>query len=141
MHSNRYHTILEWGDCDPAGIAFYPRLLAMCDAATAALMSSATGRTRAQLFAEYDALGWPMVDLKTSFSHPVTYDDRVRVDSAFTALGTSSITVHHRMLVDGTLCLECTETRVWTVRDPDSGEITSAPIPEELREMFSTPVS
>ena len=34
---------IEWGDCDAAGIVFYPRYFAMFDASTAYLFEKATG--------------------------------------------------------------------------------------------------
>ena len=38
--TNTAHRI-EWGDCDPAGIVFYPRYFEMFDGSTTALFSSA----------------------------------------------------------------------------------------------------
>lgn len=29
MYVNRRRVTIEWGDCDPAGIVFYPRYFAM----------------------------------------------------------------------------------------------------------------
>ena len=34
MLVNRRIVRIEWGDCDPAGIVFYPRYFAMFDAST-----------------------------------------------------------------------------------------------------------
>ena len=37
---------IEWGDCDPAGIIFYPRYFEIFDASTAALFERALGITK-----------------------------------------------------------------------------------------------
>ncbi len=42
---NRRAVTIEWGDCDPAGIVFYPRYFAMFDASTAALFAVAGAAT------------------------------------------------------------------------------------------------
>ena len=41
-------TRIEWGDCDPAGIVFYPRYFAMFDSCTTALFSQALGMSKYQ---------------------------------------------------------------------------------------------
>ena len=41
MLVNRRTVRIEWGDCDPAGIVFYPRYFAMFDASTSYLFEAA----------------------------------------------------------------------------------------------------
>ncbi len=38
MFTNRRTVRIEWGDCDPAGIVFYPRYIAMFDHSTVLLI-------------------------------------------------------------------------------------------------------
>src|SRR5262245_12732559 len=54
---------IEWGDCDPAGIVFYPRYLAFFDANTAYLFEAA-GLPKADLVRTYDIVGMPLVDVQ-----------------------------------------------------------------------------
>ena len=44
MFSNRRKVHIEWGDCDAAGIVFYPRYFAMFDASTHHLFEAAGWR-------------------------------------------------------------------------------------------------
>lgn len=134
MFSSRYEHVVEWGDCDPAGIVFYPRFFAMFDAATAHLFETASGRTRAQLIKHYAILGWPMVDVKATFHGSVTFDDRIVVESLIARVGRSSLQVSHRLLLGGKLCVEAVETRVWCVRLADEDGMAAAPIPDTLRQ-------
>ena len=53
MLSHTRTLMIEWGDCDPAGIVFYTRYFAMFDASTAALFSHALGIRKAQMLAKY----------------------------------------------------------------------------------------
>jgi 4-hydroxybenzoyl-CoA thioesterase len=136
---NRRTVTIEWGDCDPAGIVFYPRYFAIFDACTAALFAAALGRPKIAWTAEFGILGIPMVDTRATFRAPSAYGDEVTVESRVTAFRRSALDVHHILRrADGTVGVEGFETRVWTVRDPgDPGRIRSAPIPAEVIAAFA----
>jgi len=128
---------IEWGDCDPAGIVFYPRYFAMFDHSTTMLISAASGLNKYDLLKKYNAAGYPMVDTRAKFAIPTRYGDDVTIESAFTKVGKSSFDIEHRLMKDGKVCLEGFETRVWVARDPaDPSKIKSAPIPEDLAARF-----
>jgi 4-hydroxybenzoyl-CoA thioesterase len=133
MFSHSHRLTVEFGDCDPAGIVFYPRFFAMFDAATAFLLEAATGMPRSELIQKYAIIGWPMVDTRAVFREPVTFDDKVRIDSLVVRLGRSSLTIEHKLVRNSMLCVECSEIRVWTARLPNEPRLGSVPIPEELR--------
>ncbi|WP_237212961.1 acyl-CoA thioesterase [Falsiroseomonas oryziterrae] len=129
---------IEWGDCDPAGIVFYPRFFAMFDASTAALFQAALGMPKIAWAKHFGVLGIPMVDTRARFHVPSAYGDEVTIESRVTAFRRSSFDVVHRLLKqDGTLGVEGFETRVWTARDAETGRIRSAPIPAEVIAAFA----
>src|SRR6476660_7658087 len=103
---------IAWGDCDPAGIIFYPRYFEIFDASTAQLFERALAR----------------------FLKPARYGDDVDVTSKI-AFGTSSFDVEHRLSLKGESCVECSEKRVWVVRGTD-GKLTSHPVPETVLSKF-----
>jgi 4-hydroxybenzoyl-CoA thioesterase len=124
---------IEWGDCDPAGIVFYPRYFAMFDASTTALFETALGMTKYQFLKRYEAIGYPMLETAARFLIPARFGDSLVIHTALSNLGRSSFEVTHRATKDGALAVECTEKRVWVIRDPDDAErIKSQPIPEEI---------
>lgn len=124
---------IEWGDCDPAGIVFYPRYFAIFDASTTALFERALGMTKYQFLKRYDALGYPMLDTAARFVRPTRFGDNVVIETSIAKLGRSSFEVAHRLTKDGELAVECTEKRVWVTRDPDDAErIRSQAIPDEV---------
>jgi 4-hydroxybenzoyl-CoA thioesterase len=128
---------IEWGDCDPAGIVFYPRYFAMFDHSTTMLISAASGLNKYELLKEYNAAGYPMVDTRAKFAIPTRFGDDVTIESAFTKVGKSSFDIEHKLMKDGKVCLEGFETRVWVNRDPaDPSRIRSAPIPDDLAAKF-----
>ena len=141
MLTNTRRLVIEWGDCDPAGIVFYPRYFAMFDASTAALFSSALGMTKKAMLRHYDVVGFPMVDTRATFRAPCAFGDEVRIESAVTEFRRASFDVHHRLLRDdGALAVEGFETRVWVGRHSDKPDgIKALPIPEDLVARFRDP--
>ena len=125
---------IEWGDCDPAGIIFYPRYFAIFDASTALLFEKATGLTKYQQLKTLGLAGYPLVRTHARFIKPTRYGDDVTVESTIT-FGRASFEVEHRLSLDGVLCVECSDKRVWTVRNAE-GELKSHPVPEEVLAKF-----
>lgn len=134
MLTNRQTVRIRWGDCDPAGIIFYPRYFEIFDNATAALFERALAITKFQMFKTLPFTGWPLVHTHARFLKPTRFGDDVVVESSI-SFGRSSFEVKHRLSLGGELCVECEEKRVWTVRDAD-GRLTSHPVPDEVLARF-----
>jgi 4-hydroxybenzoyl-CoA thioesterase len=128
---------IEWGDCDPAGIIFYPRYFEIFDNSTTALFEAALGMKKIKFLQAYEFLGYPLVDTRATFLKPTRFGDDVTVHSSV-EFGTSSFTITHRISLDGDTCAECTEKRVWAVRDPANPQrIKSRPVPEAVLAKFN----
>jgi len=124
---------IEWGDCDPAGIVFYPRYFAMFDASTTALFERALGMTKFQFLKHYGSVGYPMLDTSARFVKPTRFGDDVVIETRVAQIGRSSFEMAHRILKDGDLAVEAAEKRVWVARDPvDPDRIKSQPLPDEI---------
>jgi len=138
MLTNRRAIQIEWGDCDPAGIVFYPRYFALFDASTAALFARGLGMSKRKILKRYDIVGFPMVDTRARFIMPSWFGDEVVIETAVTEFRRSSFDIRHRLLKAGELAVEGFETRVWTGVDPDNPDrIRSRPIPTEVIECLS----
>jgi 4-hydroxybenzoyl-CoA thioesterase len=132
------NTRIEWGDCDPAGIVFYPRYFAMFDSCTTGLFSQALGMSKFDFIRHYDFLGYPMVDTRAKFLKPTKFGDDVVIETTVTEFRRSSFDVRHRLNLKGELAVECLDTRVWAGRDPgDPAKIKAKPIPPEVIAKFS----
>jgi 4-hydroxybenzoyl-CoA thioesterase len=126
---------IEWGDCDPAGIVFYPRYFAMFDASTAALFAAALGYDKRAMLARFDAIGFPMVDTGARFLVPSRYGDVVTIESTVKTLGRSSFEIRHTLMRGDVVAIEAHEKRVWAAADPETpGKIKGTPIPDEVIE-------
>jgi 4-hydroxybenzoyl-CoA thioesterase len=137
MLINKRDIRIVWGDCDPAGIVFYPRYFEIFDASTTALFERALGMTKFQFLKHYDFVGYPMVDTRAKFAIPTRFGDDVVVESTISELRRSSFDIHHTLTKDGSLAVEGFETRVWVGRDPYNPEkIKSLPVPPEVVEQL-----
>lgn len=134
------HARIEWGDCDPAGIVFYPRYFAMFDSCTTALFSQVLGMSKHKFIRHYEFAGYPMVDTRARFIKPTKYGDDVVIETRVVAFRRSSFDTQHRLTLDGELAVECTDTRVWVERHPtDDGAIRAKPIPRDVIDKFNAP--
>jgi 4-hydroxybenzoyl-CoA thioesterase len=129
---NRRTLKIEWGQCDPAGIVFYPQFLMIFDASTAHLFAQ-TGLSPSEMRRKYSIVGMPLVEQGTRFHKPCRFDDEIVVESEVEEWGRSSFTVRHRILNQGQLAVDGFEKRVWASADPDQpGRLKPQPIPAEI---------
>jgi 4-hydroxybenzoyl-CoA thioesterase len=127
---------IEWGDCDPAGIVFYPRYFEIFDASTSALFERALGMTKLQSLKTLNFAGYPLARTRARFVRPTRYGDDVTVETTAN-FSHSSFDIEHRLSHNSLTCVECSETRVWVVRDPaNSANFKSHPIPEAVLAKF-----
>jgi 4-hydroxybenzoyl-CoA thioesterase len=133
MLSNSRFIRVQWGDCDPAGIVFYPRYFEWFDASTILLFEKATGLTKIRMLAKYNGAGLALLEARARFAVPSQYGDDIEIHTSVSEFGRSSFTVEHRVTKGGAPALDGFEKRVWTTRDAsDPGRLRSAPIPAEV---------
>jgi 4-hydroxybenzoyl-CoA thioesterase len=132
MLTNRRDVQIQWGDCDPANIVYYPRYFAMFDEATAALLAIG-GFSKQDIIRGYGLVGIPMVDTRAKFHIASTHGDWIAIESRLAAIRRSSFDVVHRVLKGDQLAIEAFETRVLVGRHPDDpNRLKSAPFPPEI---------
>lgn len=133
MLVNTRNVEIEFGDCDPAGIVYYPNYFRMFDASTAYLFEAALGMKKIAWTRHFGIVGIPMVDTGAKFSRPSRFGDVVTIESTITELRRSSFVVGHKLFSGGDLAIEANEIRVWAGVDPDNPDgIKSRPIPPEV---------
>lgn len=134
---NRREVFIEWGDCDPAGIVYYPRYFVMFDNATVALFAAA-GLPKHDMVRDHGIVGIPMVDTRARFTVPSRWGETVVIESHVTVWKRSSFDIEHRVWKGETLAIEAWETRVWVGHDASApGGIKARPIPDELKARFA----
>jgi 4-hydroxybenzoyl-CoA thioesterase len=137
MLSNVRNLRIEWCDCDPAGIIFYPRYFEMFDTSTTVLLERALGMKKIDYLKTYNFADHPLLDTRARFRFPTRFGDEVAIESRLTECSQSSFQVEHRLSKDGKLAVEGFETRVWAIRELDDRKrIKSQPIPAEVLARF-----
>ncbi len=137
MLIHRKEIEIQWGDCDPFGIVFFPRYFEYFDACTNSLFQRALGIKKPELLRRYKIAGIPLVHASCNFIVPSSFGDVVHVESCVTEWGRSSFTLQHRLYRDDILAVEGIEKRVWTIRTSDDPpKFSGAPIPDEVKDEF-----
>lgn len=134
----RFACQVHWGDCDPAGIIFYPTYFRWIDAASWALFEQAG---YAPKWLREQHLAMPLVAAECQFLAPAGQGDRCEVRSRIGRFGAKSFVVEHDIVrADGTLLARAKETRVWGRFENGPGTpLRGEPIPEELKARFRAP--
>lgn len=100
---------VTFGDCDPAGIVFYPNILRWADAGFHHLLRGHGGH--ANLCKRLQALGVGLAESNARFLSPLRDGDLLEIDSAITEWGRKTLTVLHRGRVGQRLAFEVKEVR------------------------------
>ncbi|HEX3543820.1 MAG TPA: thioesterase family protein, partial [Candidatus Acidoferrum sp.] len=72
MLVNKRSIHIEWGDCDPLGIVYFPRYFEFFDACTNALFEHA-GLPKQEMLKKYDIGGIPLVEARARFLLPSSF--------------------------------------------------------------------
>jgi len=134
-----FHRSISFGDCDPAGIAFYPNFYRWFDEAVHALMSDIGWGWRRTA----DELGWlglPAAEASARFIRPVTHGQTVRVETQVLRFEPRRIVFSHRVFRDAELLCEGEEKRFVGMPHPDHADrVRAIDAPAELQRALTAP--
>jgi len=128
--SVKSESIIAWGECDAAGIVYYPRYFNFMDVAFQALMRKA-GFSHHRLRNEFK-VSVPIVDTAAKFISPASFEDKLVVEADIVHWGTKSFRVNYLGSREGVPVFEGHEVRVWASIAPDGG-IKTGTIAAEFR--------
>ena len=106
----RYPVRVSFGDCDPAGIVFYPNFFRWFDAATHAMFAS-VGLDTASIAREHGLIAWPLVDAGAKFRSPTRYGETIEVCTRVTQWRDKTFVLEHRIVRGEVLIAEGWEIR------------------------------
>lgn len=136
MTPARLEFVVDFADCDPARIVFYPRYFDWFDRATENLFRE-RGMPWPQLWAQYRLAGFPIVDANAKFLGPSRFGERIAIESWVDEWRNKLFLVRHRVLNAGKVVVEGHELRVWALRDPaDPENMKAGPVPDEIKARF-----
>jgi 4-hydroxybenzoyl-CoA thioesterase len=134
-----YTVQVEFGDCDPAGIVWFPNFFRWIDAASRHFFTQCGVPRWAELEKTTGILGTPIVDTQCKFLKTASYGDTLLVRSSITEWREKSFVQHHAMVrarADGgeDIILECNEVRIFAMRrDDGKNGIRAVPVPADIR--------
>ena len=130
---SHHEVTVEWGDCDPAGIVYYPAYFRWSDQATYRLFLAA-GLSRDDTRGGQWKEGTPLVAAECSFRRASQTGERLVVESHVERFGRSSFPIRHVFRdATGAVAAEGSETRIWARKEGDARSLKSVPIPDEVR--------
>lgn len=124
---------VHFGDCDPAGIAFYPNFFRWYDAASRHFFDCCGLPPWRETEKTHGILGVPLVEAQSRFLKPTTYGDHVEIHTHISRWEAKIFTQTHELKRDGELLAVGEERRVFARRDPQSGRIHAVPVPPDFR--------
>jgi 4-hydroxybenzoyl-CoA thioesterase len=134
-HTTRF--TVEFGDCDPAQIVFYPNFLKWIDSAARHFFAAAGVPRWSDLEAASGIIGAPLVDVAMKFLRPATYGEEIAVESWIDAWQERRFVMKHVVRRGDVVLVEGVETRVFARRHPDDPKrIQSVAPPDAVRRLF-----
>ena len=124
---------VHFGDCDPAGIAFYPNFFRWYDAASRHFFDCCGLPTWRDTEKSSGIIGVPLVEARSRFIKQTTYGDHVAIHTHVSSWEEKRFIQTHELRRGDELLAVGEETRVFARRSPDSGRIYAIPIPPEFR--------
>ena len=133
MRTAIYRVSVEFGDCDPANIVFYPNFYRWFDAATHHLLNQA-GLGWAQLRAQYGAVGMPLMETGSVYKRPACCGDQLEIESSVVECARKSLRLQHLVRRGGELLVEGFEVRILGATHPeDPKRFRALEITDEIR--------
>ncbi len=132
--SNVYPVNVQFGDCDPAGIVFFPNFSRWMDEASLAFFMAQGIPPWRELVKTRGIIGTPLLEIHTKFYKPATYGETIEVHTTVEDWQAKTFRQRHVIKRGDTVLCEGTEVRAFCIRDEaQGGRIRAIPVPEDLK--------
>jgi len=137
MLTYEYKRLVNWSECDPGGIIFFPNY-ARWVADGLSMLFIQLGWDPNLPLGGGKGRGIPSVGLNLKFNKPALLHETIVHQIKVTKLGGASMSFSHAILRGDEALMEATETRIWAEHDAlNPGGLHSMPIPDALRALLS----
>jgi len=127
-----YYVDVQFGDCDPAGIVFFPNFSRWMDAASHHYFVQCGLPPWRAMTELPGCVGAPMLEIQTRFVNSVTYGERIEVQTHVEEWRGKVFIQHHRVTRGDALICEGRETRALCIKEPD-GRLKAIAVPDFIR--------
>ena len=129
-----YEVEVMFGDCDPAGIVFFPNFSKWMDASSLNFFVQCGVPTWRDLYKTTGIIGTPLLEINTRFISPATYGQRLQVSTTVQEWRSKVFIQKHTIRRGNTLICEGTETRAFCIFHPTELErIKAVAVPEDIK--------
>jgi YbgC/YbaW family acyl-CoA thioester hydrolase len=124
---------IEWGDCDEAGIVFYPNYFYWLDCTYQRWLRT-HGLSQRELRHRFKSVT-PLVDVGAQFVGPARYDDELWIRAEVTEWRERRFRIDYKLSVRGKPVATGFEQRAWAALQ-DTGELRGSNVPPEFKELM-----
>ncbi len=125
---------IRFGDCDPAGIVFFPQFHRWMDAASLHFFMSCGIPPWHILETTNGIIGTPLLEHHARFVTSATYGERLLISTHIEEWRHKVFLQKHVVTRGDDLICESVETRIFCKRDPeDRRRIFGIPVPDDIR--------
>ena len=136
--STHFQVTVRFGDCDPAGIVFYPNFHRWMDAASLDFFMQCGVPPWRELAKTRGIVGTPLLEVSTRFVNAATYVETLDIETTVVEWRPRVFIQRHRITRGETLICEGRETRAFVRRDADNPDrLRAIPIPDDIRALCS----
>jgi 4-hydroxybenzoyl-CoA thioesterase len=129
---------VQFGDCDPAGIVFFPNFLRWMDAASLSFFMQCGLPPWRELVKTRGIVGTPLLEINTRFIQSVTYGEALVITTSVEEWRAKVFVQLHRVTRGDELVCEGREIRAFVHRDTDNPDrLRAMPVPEDIRALCS----
>jgi 4-hydroxybenzoyl-CoA thioesterase len=133
-----YSVTVQFGDCDPGGIVFFPNFSRWMDAASLNFFLAAGVPPWRVLERERGIVGTPLLEINTKFHKSVTYGESIRIETHVEEWRRVAFIQVHRVMRGDDLVCEGREVRAFVTRDEhDRDRLRALPVPEDIKALCS----
>ena len=133
-----YEMPVTFGDCDPAGIVFYPNFSRWMDASSLNFFVRCGVPTWRDLVKTTGIIGTPLLEISTKFSRPAMYGETLQIHTSVDEWRDKVFVQRHIVRRGDELICEGTEVRAFCVRLPgDEGRIKAIAVPADIKALCS----
>jgi 4-hydroxybenzoyl-CoA thioesterase len=129
-----YTVHVEFGDCDPASIVWFPNFFRWIDAASRNFFTQCGVPRWEETTRTMGVIGTPLVDTHSRFLQTASYGDTLQIHVTVKEWRDKSFVQTYRITRDDALIMECEEVRIFAARREDGkNSIRAVTIPASIR--------
>ena len=129
-----YEVKVQFGDCDPAGIVFFPNFSKWMDASSLHFFMECGVPPWRELVKSTGIIGTPLLEIHTKFLRPATYGETLQIHTSVEEWRDKVFIQQHVVKRGDDLLCEGRETRAFVIHPPgEPDRIKAIPIPADIR--------